>query len=53
MEYISKVMLCGRPNACCPEARLTYDGTIEIEDDDGNCIYMTKEQFEVLKRTNF
>ena len=52
MNYLKEVVLCGRPRACCPVARLLLDGvTVEIEDDDGDCVYMTQEQFEILKRT--
>ena len=52
-EYLKEVNLCGRPHACCAVARLLYDGvTVEIEDDDGNCVYMTKEEFNNLKLTN-
>jgi hypothetical protein len=47
------VFLCGNPKGgCCPEARLLPDGkNIEIEDDSGDTIEMTKEQFEILKKT--
>lgn len=45
--------LCGRPGCHgCPEARLLPDGvTIEIEDDDGDTVQMTKAEFETLKTT--
>jgi len=45
--------LCGNPKGgCCPEVTLLADGlTIEIEDDDGDTVEMTKEQFEILKKT--
>jgi len=45
-----KKMLCGRPGACCPTVELLPDGlTIEIEDDDGDTVQMTKSEFEMLK----
>ena len=48
-----KVMLCGRPNACCPSVELLADGlTIEINDDYGGNVQMTKAEFEQLKQTN-
>lgn len=48
-----KIFLCNRPNACCPSVELLADGvTVEIEDDDGDTIQMTKAQFEILKNTN-
>jgi len=43
-----KIMLCGRPNACCPE--LTIEGDqVQIEDDYGNTVHMTKDQLKVLQ----
>jgi hypothetical protein len=46
-----KTYLCGRPNACCPTVELLPDGTVEIEDDDGDTVHMTKAQYEILRTT--
>ncbi len=46
-----KIYLCNRPNACCPSVELLADGnTIEIEDDNGDTVQMTKSEFEELKK---
>ncbi len=45
--------LCHRPGCTgCPDVHLMPDGkTIEIEDDYGGNVQMTKTEFEQLKKT--
>jgi hypothetical protein len=44
--------LCSKPSGgCCPELYVRSDGSIGITDDYGGIVTMTKEQFEVLKKT--
>jgi hypothetical protein len=48
---MTKIYACSRPNACCPSIELLADGkTIEIEDDDGDTVDMTKKQWEDLRK---
>lgn len=45
-----KISMCGRPS-CCPTVELLPDGvTIELEDDDGDTVHMTKAQWEDLRK---
>ena len=44
---MKKIILCSRPNGCCPEVHMNKD-EVRIEDDYMNEIIMTKEQFQVL-----
>ena len=46
---MKKIVLCGRPNACCPEVLYYGDDHIEIVDDYGGSVIMNKEQLEILK----
>jgi len=48
---MSHYVLCGRPNACCPE--VDYDeknDIVSITDDDGDIVTMNREQFLILKK---
>jgi len=47
-------VLCGRPGACCPEVEYNnVDETVSVTDDDGDIITMTREQFRILKETEY
>jgi len=44
---MSKVVLCGRPQGCCPTLEADEYGW-EIKDDFGGIVKLTKEEMELL-----
>jgi len=47
---MSKIMLCGRPGACCVEAKILANGSIELVDEkDGRNIVLTEDERTKLR----
>ena len=46
---MEKIVLCGRPNRCCPEVWLD-DSNVYITDDNAGAVQITREQFNILKQ---
>ena len=45
------IVLCGRPNSCCPEVHINDEKTdVNITDDYGNVVYMKFDEFRILQK---
>lgn len=45
---MKKIVLCSRPNGCCPEVTVLDKENILIDDDWGNQIRITREDLDEL-----
>ena len=51
-RIMKEIMLCNRPNACCPVVKKCGKG-FSITDDHGGEVWLTPEEIVVLKETDF
>jgi len=45
---MKKVVLCGKPQGCCPEVWKDEENVYIVDDHDG-AVQITREQFDILK----
>jgi len=49
---MTKVILCGKKQGCCPTVEYIVDeDKVIITDDDGDVVTLTYEQYQKLKKT--